>query len=286
MLVFQSGLPASAVGLQTLRRDSVLQGDNGGVRFMFDLAFPFSWAGGAPVDAAVVTDMAEVGNGDVDLIAGQSPTFAGRGFNFAPLTDEPCVVRAPSTALAGIQSLQQFMVVSWMRLPTSGDWNTISAIAPIFCSTDSASGYTTPEPDLLTIAQTNQPALSARRQTNGGTTIDTLVITALTNFYDRVTQIAYWRNAEGTGLRMRSALGTQMVTGAAGVANTGNFSAKRAQWGIPGSFNALAANAAHAAAANSRLYRGWIEDLAVSGRNPLTVLDADWAATTRRAAFS
>ncbi|MER8715312.1 hypothetical protein NKJ09_29405 [Mesorhizobium sp. M0189] len=35
-----------------------------------------------------------------------------------------------------------------------------------------------------------------------------------------------------------------------------------------------------------KLYRGWVENLEVSGRDPQTVLDADWARIQARIAAS
>jgi hypothetical protein len=286
-VVIKSGTPTTASGLSEFRRDPILSGDQGGVKFMFDLSFPWCHPGDDPSDSDVIRDISGTGNGDFDLIAGQSVTFAGGGFDFALLSDEPSVVRGPAGCLASIDAGNQyFMVVGWEKMPISGDWNTAAGIAPSFCTTAGASGYVTPEADMLTVAQTNTPQFAARRQTDGASTVVALNQTALTNYYGQVCQWAFWRNADGIGFRLKSALGTTLLTGAVGSANSGDFSSKQPQWGVPGSFNNLGSLAEHRNAANKRLYRGWVENLEESERSPLVVLDADWTFAAGLARYS
>ena len=183
-----------------------------------------------------------------------------------------------------------FLVCGYFKLPVQSDWNTISALAPFFACTDGASGYTTPEADLLTIAQQiagGNPRLLARRQTNGGTGVDDMVVDPSAAAFGKFAQISYWRNATGRRLRLRTSATDQFsIAGAVGVNNSGDFSQKRARWGVPESFNNLASAEAHRAASNTRLYRGFIEDLSTSERDPVAVLDADWTRTIARGVFS
>lgn len=287
-VVIKSPRTSSASGLLKLRRDEMLLGaGTSGVPFMFDLdndwCFPTA---SSPADGDTIKDLAEVGDGDLQLVAGQSFATAGGGLNFAPLTADPAVVRGGAGLAAIASGSQRFMVVIWARLPSSADWNTDAIIAPLFTTAAGAGGYTA-EPDMLTIAQMNAPALTFRRQT-GGSNVASLNIFEpdLNNHQTRVSQIAYWRTASEIGARVRSSGGTTVVTGAVGSNNVDDFSGKRPRWGVSEAFNNLAGIPAHQDAANWRLYRGWVENLESSQRDPLTVLDRDYAFVTSRGVFS
>jgi hypothetical protein len=177
------------------------------------------------------------------------------------------------------------MVAFYAKLPLKTEWNSIATLAAMFCSTTSAQGYATGEADLVCIAQATGYLLSARRQTAGATQTTTQ-ITLADDAFGKIAQIAYWRNAAGVGLRCKTTATSQTVTGAAGVNNTTDFSAKQPRFGVCESFNDLSGQSAHRDASNYRLYRGWIEDLTLSGRDPATVLDADWERVQARNVFS
>ncbi|RWC04210.1 MAG: hypothetical protein EOQ56_04295 [Mesorhizobium sp.] len=285
MFVTQIG-EVSASATTPLYRDPLIRG--GAVKFAFDLSFNYSWPGAAtPLDGAVIYDMSDNGNGEVDIIAGQSVAYAGGGFDFNGLTNDPVVVKAPVGCLAsiwgdGIVDTQHFLVSGIMKFPSSSDWNTISTIAPLFCT--STNLYTT-EADMVTISYRDATRLSARRQTNGSSTVNELTITATANIFGQVGQWGYWRTAAGTGLRIKTALGELIATGAAGVQNTGDFSAKQPRWGIPEASNRLIDTTAHRNTHKTRLYSGFVEDLA-SGRTPIDVLDEEWARQVARGDFS
>lgn len=289
-ILLKSANVATAVGLEKFRRDAALVGDNGGVKFLFDLPSTAGWPGqDAPVAADVIPNVATttglmiIGDGAFDIAAGQAISFAGGGFDFSALTADPAVVKAPSGALQSIWDAANdyFMVVGYFQLPTSGDWNTSVTLAPMFCCTDGANGYATPEADLLTIAQASGGILSFRRSTASGVATATTIAVAAGAF-GNLAQISFYRDSSGAHGRLRTATTDQITTVDAGGNNSGDFSLKRARWGVPGSFNALPGVAAHLNAANHRLYRGWIEDLSISGRDPTTVLDADWARVQAR----
>lgn len=274
VVVIKSKVTSSAPDLVKLRRDPILQGDNGGVTFMFDLAFGYCWPGDDPAGGAVIQDVAEVGDGAF-VETGDGTVFAGGGFDFtAPITNR-AYVEGPAGCLASIHSgPQHFLAVGWYKLPASGNWfATPGTTAPIFqcAATSYASG-----PELVAWLQTKVPRLDIRRQTNGST-YQGGNLDPNANVYGEVTQIAYWRNGAGVGARMRSSLGVINYTTVVGSDNVGDFSAMKPKWGVPPGF---------AASPNTRLYRGWIEDLAVSGRDPINVLDDDFARAIARGAFS
>lgn len=101
----------------------------------------------------------------------------------------------------------------------------------------------------------------------------------MTSHYGKVAQVSFWRNASGQVLQVTTSAGTAQGTAAVGVNNTGDFSLKQPRWGRTASFSTV--NPA-VAANKSKLYRGFIEDLSVSGRDPATVLAADWTSVSSR----
>lgn len=274
--IFKTANTSSLTGLPKVRRDVALLStdiDNG-MKFAFDLGWNWSWPTlAAPVNGAVVHDMAEVGDGSVDYTT-TGVTYAGGGWDFTGIGGDYCALKAPACLGSIWSGPQYFMVAAWVKLPSSANWNSTGTIKSLFAASVSQYNLGT---DLLTLAEVaTGKTINARRQTNGATTAD-LTVAPDANQFGQVCQLAYWRNAAGTGLRLKSALGQKLATGAVGADNVGNFSALQPQWGAPVAFSPND---------KGRLYRGWIEDLQVSGRNPLTVLDADFAATIARGVFS
>ncbi|KQQ12438.1 hypothetical protein ASF56_04540 [Methylobacterium sp. Leaf122] len=274
--------------LPMLARDALLTGDGGGVRYLFDLANKFSYPGGAPAHNVRVVDLAER-SPDGRVVAGSAVASAGNGFDFTGITAASYVEAhpAPSASIwGGGTSPQYFLAAGYFRLPTAADWFTGggTGLAAFLASSVGVRGYLD-ESDLLTIgAVATNKAITARRQTNGSSATDVLTITPGAADYGQVAQIAYWRNAAGQGFRLKTANtvgGALIATQALGAPNTGDFSAKKLQMGQPASFFQP-----QASAHNLRLYRGWLENLLISGRDPVTVLDADWARTMARGVFS
>lgn len=265
-------------GLPKQARDPILRGANGGALFSFDLSFPWCYdALTSPTDAKVIKDMSETSDGQLVLRAGQSLANAGGGIDFSGVTNDGVILRGPFGCLAPLQADQEFAVLTWMKMPAAVDWNTGATIAPFFTASG-ANSYTA-GPDLLTLCQKMTPSLSARRQTNGASTVAELEVSTLTGFYGRVTQVLYARTASATILQMRSSENILTVTGAAGALNSGNFSALAPRWGVVEAFNNLvdgSSFAQHRAAAKYCIYRGHIENLKASGRAPLALAAEDW----------
>ena len=107
----------------------------------------------------------------------------------------------------------------------------------------------------------------------------------MTPHYGLLAQIAYWRTATATVLQVRTSAGTVSATAAQGALNAADCSATTPRWGIPGSFVDFS-QASQRTARNFRLYRGGIENLALSGRDPAVVTNAGWLATQARIAAS
>lgn len=86
----------------------------------------------------------------------------------------------------------------------------------------------------------------------------------------------FWRTASETGIRIKSSGGTSLVTAASGSANSANFSSNIPRFGP--ATNPFGSTMTR----QYRIYSGGIENLAISGRSPVTVLDADWVRVQTR----
>lgn len=290
---FQSPVASTDTSLEIAVRDPLLKGDNGGVRYAFDTAFGFSYPGGpiasrpapgAPANGAVIYDIAERGDGAV-LLSGAGPiAYAGGGFDVTATLAAGCAVEAPAAATADLlvpagedDVTQNYLIMTYIKLPEAANWPTGSGISSLF----SVGNYTT-EAALLTLSMGNGVTgrISVRRQLTGSTNESTLQLTDA-GAAGQVCQIACWRNGAEQGIRLKRASGVTKATIAVGADNTQDFSARRAQFGRPVAFGGT-----NAAYNGVRVYRGAIENLARSLRDPVAVLDADWARVAARIAAS
>lgn len=266
-------------------RDPLLQNDNNGAwRFLADFGFNWSYGGASPVAAdAVVRDVAELADGAVRIAASSpAPTIAGNGLNFAPTDRGTNVLEAPASVLSTIlANNQQFLVMAYMRLPAAADWglNRIIIGSPLF--------------QLRTTISNSVNQLQFRRLETGGTWYNLTFSPVTTSVHNALAQIAFWRDANELGFRLRTASGafgnqgqgplsgfpgprgdnnTDVTTGA--VTNFGVVS-----WATPYDANQLLAR-------DMRLFRCGI---AIPQRLTGTyadLLDADWTRTVARGVFS
>jgi len=269
-------------------RDQALKNvPNAGVRFRADTAFPWSYPGGAPssrpaagppVNGQTIYDMAGLANGAM-ATTGTQLTYAGNMFDASALTSGNQAIAAPASVAADIATAfggvkQQFLIIMWVKIPLLADWNTNGADISIIGDKSYFAN-----PSLLTIGMRTGGLLVASRQTASGTATSYTLAPAAAD-YGKVVQIAFWRNASGIGLRLRSVNGTVLTTAALGSDNTQDFSTNQLLFGRGGPF--------YGAASTSQGLNGYrfgilhIENLARSGRDPTTVLDADYAAVVKR----
>ena len=282
MLVFVSDENSSDTSKPFFGIDPLTDGvPAGGVPFLFDLFkdFEASHAAAAYLNGDVISDLSETADGAFSISSApqtitSNATFGGA--DFSAVTAVGNAVRAPIGALNDINDgSQYFAVAAWVVLPSSADWNTSAALAPFFCSTAGATGYATPEADICTLAflGTGAGNITARRQTNGAT-VTQMNLTVSAAGRGRLALVMFWRNAAGIGLRVKTSLTDQTVTGAVGAANVTDFSNAQARWGVTTSFTPAVDIAK---LGNWSLCKGWIENLQVSGRDPTTVFDAEYA---------
>lgn len=271
-------------GLIKLNRDQLLDGDNDGVLFLCDLAREYTWDGSTPTNGAEVGDISETGDGQWSIESGAVISIAGNGMDLTSNeAGRTACIQAPATVSAALydsgSSLQHWMVGMYVKLPASGSWWSSGTVGPLVKF--AADNYTNGAEHFM-VALSNIPGMQIRRGlSTGAVEITTLSGGAtITPHQGIITQVIAYRTASGTFIRLRSSGGTTGTSTAAAAANNQNFSALQAQFGSGGGAWTL-----HGAGA-PRIYRVWIEDLAVSGRNPLTVADEDYTRTIARNVFS
>jgi hypothetical protein len=284
--IFVQGEPSGAA-LGASVYDNYCRGLDSGEAFLWDGAHPDGFPlQSDPANGSLIFNLLGDGaDGDVVLTGSSTLDFAQQGFKVETAIaagEVPVGVRAPASILSNIwgagAGLQHFLMFGYVRLPTAAQWPTQAGsvngfVSPVTINPGVTYG-TDPFPGLLAFDVTGGGArqVSFRRRLDSGSTFDTLAISAGIPTDGPIAQIAGWRNASGRGLRIKTQSIELIATGAAGAASTFDFSARQMVWGVAGGL--AQTSPAHTPA--WRIYRGGIENLEASGRDPVTVLDADW----------
>ncbi|AYO78308.1 hypothetical protein [Sphingobium yanoikuyae] len=294
-------------------RDAVLKDvPNDGVRFLFDTAFPWCYPGGDPVgrpaagnpaDGAIIYDMTEHANGVFDQrvsSGGALASYAGGGFDLTGSTNPLAGgsgttistkgVLIPASVLADIHGAfsgasQQYLIAMYVKLATKANMNNAEAGIVTIASDDAYNAAPSLMNLCFQLGDANVGKIQARRQTGAGTVESTMIVQAHDDDFATVCQLAVWRNAAGQGLLLRSLTSGQpakTATAAVGANNTQDFSAKKFGMGRTGAFSTNNNNLFN----GFRLYRGFVENLARSGRDPLTLLNADYERVKARGAIA
>lgn len=272
--------------LPILRRDRVLENDNGGIKFLYDLAFPPSYSGGNPVAGSVISDISESSLDAVwDIVDGESVNYSLNGFDLSSLTKVGSVFEVPSSVAESVHNSvnDYFLLCIYVKLPTEMEWNTEASIAPFLQFSDGA--YIDGQPELIVLSFMMSGIISARRQTSVGSA-EAINVTPQ---YGEFAQISFWRDANGQGLRVKQVTADTSSTLPVGQNNTADFGSLTCKVGIPVGFNSdyyggsLKPGATNAF--NMKIYRGFFENLEISGRSPLEVMDDDWDRTIARDVF-
>ena len=272
------------ISLPVLQRDQLLFGANNGVVSLFDIANSYCYDQTTAVsNSKAVKNINDSGNdGSLVINSGQTLTVAGNGFDFSALTSGSTYVKGTAAAAASIwgtgSSDQYFLYCMYVKLPALADWNSSGSLHAIMQYAADTGSYQTVA-DLLLIAETSGGLLTFRRQ-KAANSVDIIGITPVSADYGSVVQLAFWRNASGQFARLKSANGTITSSSTVGTNNTQNFSATTQKVGRVGSFTGSAN------ATKYKYYRSFLENLTVSGRDAVTVLDADYARVVARNVFS
>jgi hypothetical protein len=282
MLVIRLPTAFTDTSLPELAADDVLVGDNDGVRFLFDLARTDCWSG-APVDAGVINDLSGSGNAAWNREVGSAASIAGNGLdltaNTVNMTSCLYLPASLSASLYGGGASSQFWLAClYVKLPTAPNWWSAGGVGALLKF--AADNYTV-GPEHFMVAVSNAPSIQLRRGLSTGTVEQILLTGANVTVHQGLfTQIIAYRTAAGLFIRCKSSGGTTSGSVVPAANNSQNFSALRCQVGSgTGTWNLYGTGA-------PRIYRGWIEDLAVSARDPVVVADADYTRTVARGVFT
>jgi hypothetical protein len=266
------------------KRDALVRGDNDGVRFLFDIAFRWCYeAGTAVASGKPVKDMAERNNSQLVLRDGnQSVALVGNGLDFSESTLPGNFIQIPAAVWADLAADQEFLICMYLTPPIASDFP--SSLKSIMQGSQGLNSYVN-EPDICLIALTGT-TFSIRRQT-AINAVSTLTLgLAGAAAYGVFSQLAVWRTATEYGARLKTATGQVVTTAAAGAKNTANIAAASGAMGVArGFWTNSALTTDERKSVKFKLHRGFVENLHRSGRDPVDLLDADWARTIARNVF-
>lgn len=263
-----------------------------------------------PSNGDVVPCLSQDGQDGSIAIPSGSVTYAGNAFDFSGATAKATQIALTSAALASLYAAapdgsarpgasQQGMVIYWIKCPTLANFQDGATLAAIFAASDSTSGYAaTPEwVQIAWLKKSSYPrgGISFRRQRAANTgefnVIDSTPAEFPANWdgYGRWLQVAWWRDGNEQAWSIRAMADTYdpakvyQFTGtlAPGINNAQNFGTLTPKWGVLNPFTGGFGNTATSGVTGYRGGRGSIENLAISGRVPRTVLALDWAQAPR-----
>jgi hypothetical protein len=259
-------------------RDRLLLGSNGGVLVVCDFNRAGSWPSqDAPVHGDTIYDLAEANDSSFNILAGQTLSFASGAIGFGAVTTDPVTIDIPAAVAADLWADEYFLSVFYTRLPSLANWMTFASGLKPQLTWAAGTNFTT-ETDIVSVGPFNSAGLKyigSRRQTNGLASSVGMNVLLGSGDYGNVAQIGVWRNASGEGLQVRTVAGIRSASAALGVKNTVDFSAKVGKLGVTNGWSIPSADQ-NAHAQSTQIYRFFIENLATSGRNPVTVMSEDW----------
>ncbi|MFG7486287.1 hypothetical protein [Methylorubrum rhodesianum] len=261
--------------------------DQGGIRHLFDHNNPATGLTGAPTNGQPIVDVSAHENGAFTFTGTGTLAYSGGGIDFSGVANVGATLDIPASVAADIWGNgtvpQYFLQGLYVKLPTKAQW--VTAIRPLSCFTTASNGFQS-EADLVTIAMVvvgATPYLRVIRQLSlGPATVDQFDIPLPDSVFGTVVQIGFWRNAAGQMAQLVWSAGSLQVAKTVNANNIADFSTKKGKIGIGTSFW----NNADTMGKTWRLYRGFIENLRTSGRDPAAVLAADWKRVQARAVFS
>lgn len=289
--LFRTPVASTNPTAKKLVRDALLDGANDGVVSLIDLGRSYSFRRqGPPKQGDIVKNLTDRGDqydAVWDVPAGQVLPFQGGGVHFQYATVKGNQLRVPSGFATQIKnsSPRWYLTCLYVKLPTQAEWDTIgTSLAPLLVYADAADGFVS-DPDLVMIAMGragSENRIRILRQTALNTMEERFIVA--TGLYGQVVQIAFWKyinpqagNAAIQYARVKSATLSPAAVGmTANTDNAADFSGKVAKLGISNPFWNMAAGQFGRSLCDFRLYRFFEEDLTVSGRDPTTVLDADF----------
>lgn len=293
MYVIQSNISTNDATKPFLYRDELIKDDNNGVKLLFDFGFGWSYPAGNlprpliqnPINGSLVRDMSNAKrDGVVDLPSGLGITMTHDGHSIVKNKGAQynySVVNAPNV-LSSFTGSTEYIVCAYVKVAGLADWNAAgSSIASFISAADYGKTYANGS-ELVLIATAPKLAdgtsgeITARFQTAiGSMVVLTIRLPTGLNLYSTdLVQIAAWVSNGKCNLRIKSNLFEQTASAAyAGnsatvSANSIGFETGKGQFG--------------GASVPHKLYRGFVENLDISGRDPVEVIDADFVRSVAR----
>ncbi|MCM0590157.1 MAG: hypothetical protein HEQ19_13965 [Gloeotrichia echinulata CP02] len=287
--VFQVPFTSTRTDLPLLSKDALIREANGSgsVRAVIDLGDETGYSSlvASPPNGTALNNLTGESsvNANVVVTATGQLTYAGGGLDLSSTTGAGQFVQI-SNALAGIFSNQNFLITAYYKLPTLANWNTSATI-----STLADAGTFNVGADLLNINMTNGPAVTFRRQNGAGPSVQTFTVNLDASDYGKLAQLAFYRTSAGQAALVRTSLenirwSTSNVGGvlaARGIDNPQDFSANATRVGRA-SFSTGAAPNGYS---GLKLYRFFLVNMNLDNRDPLTLLNRDWARVVSRGQF-
>lgn len=274
-----------ARGLPFLEKDGLLYGAKDANQ-LFDVARPDCFPRqGASSNGESVMNLSRLGSaGRIAAASGVVLGFSGRGIDLEGVTTVPAGVVLPGNPLATLNQEQNFLICGYFKIPTIAQWVTGSGASQAIVGDATVVGNANNQKQLMRIelvsvgSDANRARIWFRRQTALGQVFNDLTFDAADIPHGEVAQLAMWRTADGAFAQIRSASKRAMRSRTRGANNSVDLTDCQPLFGRTG---VTSVQASH-----HRVYRGFFEDLGASGRDPISVLEDDWARVTRQNLYS
>lgn len=269
------------------RPDDALLGDNGGVKFLFDLASGLSrpeiWLTTNPATGDLIKDVAEVSSeASLVLTAANAGLvdYSGNGLDFTGLADSRAFIQTPASVMAAMGQ-EQFVCV-YFKMPTEVQWAGSTGNKLPFITSATGNANNTSVADPLSVNCFGSSIVAEWQVTTGSRASAGILPTA--DYFDKFVQLAAWRKDDQLHISLRSADAITTASSAAPDDCGTSFATNQLKFGITQS----GWNPSFSTFGKSKikLYRGWAENLTTSDRDIVDVLDGDWTRTVNRGVFS
>jgi hypothetical protein len=210
-------------------------------------------------------------------------SYAGGGFDFSnvPAGTFYRNIELPPAVLAGLQDSDAWLFAAWVKLPSVADWNANASFFQIISAGDGVgSGLT-----LFAVSLTTASILlRGFNGTSFGNAYASSMVIPRDNFAGQIVQIGVYRRNGSLNLRLKSAATITAVSSSYPTGQTMSLAGKPIDLGWhKGTLSTMAIEPGSPRPLNGlRYYRAAAESLSVSGRDPVAVLDADWAGCNAR----
>lgn len=298
MYILKSNISTNDETKQVLYRDELINNDNAGVKHLFDFGFGWSYPAGDlprsetqdPSDGDTVRDVSKnENNGVFEIPSGVSMTHVGGGILLDgeySLTGNIFSMSAVDNCLSDFSESTSYINCMYVKLPSSEDMPDYgSSIVPLFSAADQGTNYSSSgELCLMALASKSEDGsystITSRLQRSLGTVTSlTVQIPSDSDAFDNeVVQIATYVKDGVANLSVKSE-SLELLASSSFTGNSEDITDNQLCYGTSrGRFSGTGVA--------YKVYRGFFENLDVSGRDPETVLSDDYDRTISRGVFS